>query len=206
MKIKIPTSLDDITIEQFIIYNRILELGVKDEALTIGTISCFCGLNTEQVMQLPLSEIKTISETINSALTSEVVFVPKFKNYGFIPNLDKITAGEYIDIDKYIGDIENSHRLMAILFRPITKMILTDYLIEPYNGSSKYSDEMLKAPLSAYLGAKVFFWNLGNELLKATKASLQQPTTEVEILENHLVRSGVGMEALTRLLTVEESI
>ena len=36
--------------------------------------------------------------------------------YGFIPNLDDMSFGEYVDLDTYIGDWQNIHRAMAVLY------------------------------------------------------------------------------------------
>ena len=45
-----------------------------------------------------------------------------------------MTFGEYTDLDSYIGDWDNMHKVMAVLYRPITKKGLNNtYEIEKYN-------------------------------------------------------------------------
>ena len=86
------------------------------------------------------------------------------KEFGFIPKLEDITVGEYLDIDAYQSDENSIHKLLAILYRPITKKSKDSYEIEEYNGSNKYSEVMLNAPVSIYLGSIIFFCNLSKGL------------------------------------------
>jgi hypothetical protein len=75
---------------------------------------------------------------------------------------------------------------MAVLYRPIKNNGLNGtYEIEKYNGSITYSDVMKHAPLDVVLGANVFFYNLGNELLKATVIYLEKNKEVQNILQQH---------------------
>lgn len=204
MIVKVPTSLDDITIEQFQKYNRIMTVITTEEAKTIGVISIFCNLTTDEVISMDIKDVKEISNKIVEVLNQPTTFIQKFDKYGFIPNLDKMTAGEYIDLDKYLGDIENAHRAMTIMYRKIKNKFLDTYEIEPYSNTDK-ADEMLKAPLSVYLGAMVFFWNLSKDLLKCMRQRLENPNPTVEGLEKVLQSDGVGISHLIQSLQVAES-
>jgi hypothetical protein len=206
IKVKIPTEQSEINVGQFMQYNRLMKLNdVDDIARIIGVVSIFCDITTDQAMDIPFNELKEIANQCIEVLNKETsVKDLMFNNFAFIPNLDNITAGEYIDLDKYAGDVDNYHRFMAVAFRPITKKVFNDYQIEKYESSEKYALEMLKAPLDMLLGAMVFFCNLSRELLKATRDYLQQPTEEIEQLEKVLVQSGAGINQFTVLL--EESI
>jgi hypothetical protein len=100
------------------------------------------------------------------------------KKFGFIPKLDDITFGENADLVKYINDKETFHSAMAVMYRPVTAQVKERYIIEEYEGSDKYADIMRNAPLSAFLGAKVFFYSLMTELQSCILSSLEE---EVEI-------------------------
>ena len=205
MRLTIPTEQSEITIEQFIKYNRLIRLeNISEFALMIGIVAIFCDITTDKAMEIPFNEVKEIAnqciEVLNKEVEQKRVNELTFDNFGFIPNLDNITAGEYIDLDKYAGDFENYHRFMAVAFRPITKKVFNDYSIEKYDGSDKYAGQMLKAPLSMLLSSQVFFYNLSKELLKATRDYLQQPTAEIEQLEKALQQNGVGINQLTQSL------
>lgn len=201
MKLIIPTKLEEITVEQFIKYNRLINIEKIDElALNVGIVSCFCNIEVKEAMSISLTDIKEIVENIKDVLKQEVLFNPFYKKFGFIPNFDKCTTGEYIDLEKYIADYENYHRAMAVMYRPISKKILGSYIIEPYEGTDKYCDEMLNAPVTYLLGAMVFFCNLRSDLLKATSAYLQQPKVQKELLGKVSEVDGDGIQALIQLL------
>ena len=40
--------------------------------------------------------------------------------FGFIPKLDNISLGEFVDLDSYMSDWDNMHKAMAVLYRPVT--------------------------------------------------------------------------------------
>jgi hypothetical protein len=206
MKIIIPENLNEITVEQYIKYQRVLKIpNIGNDALIIGTVACFCNLTTDEVLQIDSKEVKEIANKIIDVLQQNPRDITHFGKFSRIPNFDNITSGEYIDLDTFAGDLEKAHKFMAVFYRPKTKQILSDYQIEKYKGADLYEAEMLKAPLEAYLSAMVFFCNLSKELLKATKVYLQQKRTqEVEQLELHLEKNGIGIHQFTQLL--EEAI
>ena len=74
-----------------------------------------------------------------------------------MPNLDKISIGEYIDIESNVSGFKNMHKAMAVLYRPVTKKHKDKYQIEEYSGSQEYSEALKYMPLNAALGAMVFF-------------------------------------------------
>jgi len=205
MKILIPTSLEDVTIEQFIKYNRITKLEeVDDEVIMVSIIANFCDLSVEDVLKIPIKDMKEIAQQIVDVLNIQPRDIQIYKDLGRIPNFDNISAGEYIDLDKYFTDPENYHRAMAVLYRPIKKKLGSKYILEDYKGSDDTCESMLKLPLELLLSSMVFFSNLNSELLKATRDFLQQPTAETDLLEKHLAENGAGINQFTQLL--EETI
>jgi hypothetical protein len=200
MKITIPTSLSEITVEQYQKYNRIISLMVMEEAKTIGAIAVFCNLTTDEVLSLPIEEVKEISNTIFETLSQEPKIIHRFGKYAIEPNLDDITTAVYLDAEKYILDVDNAHRALAVMYREVDKTILGNYTIKPYEGSDKLCSEMLSAPLEVYLGLRLFFWTLSKDLLKATKEYLCKPSKEVEQLEATLRKNGGGIQVLIQSL------
>jgi hypothetical protein len=90
-------------------------------------------------------------------------------DYGFHPNLEAITIGEYADIEQYVsnGLEENMHNIMAVLYRPIVEEEKDNYTIAAYD-SDKFEDRaevFKKMKAKDVNSALVFFWTLGNELL-----------------------------------------
>ena len=132
--------------------------------------------------------------------------------FGFIPNLEEISFGEYVDLEKYLQDVSTFHKAMAVMYRPIKETFKDRYSIHDYNGSDEYSDLMKFAPLQIVKGANVFFWTLEKDLLKATLTFLEtEMTAEIKthlVKELNLENSGVGMEAYTSSLkeTLQDSM
>ena len=99
--------------------------------------------------------------------------------FGFIPNLEDITFGEYVDLDNYMASTSELHKTMAVLYRPITQRAGKRYDIEQYESAEKYSDLMKQAPMDVVLGATLFFYRLGTDLLLATMNSLEKQQTNI---------------------------
>jgi hypothetical protein len=120
--------------------------------------------------------------------------------FGFIPKLDDITLGEFVDLDNYIGDWQQIHKAMAVLYRPITFQKGDLYLIEEYEGSDKYSEIMEDAPVNVALGAVVFFYRLGNVLSSYLLDSLTEQMMKDKEMVKDLEQNGVGINQYTQSL------
>ena len=195
---RIPNSLQEITIDKYIkainiIENEDIELGVM-----LRLLSLFTGKSIEQLMEYPLAELDKNYQHISNVLNEKPKFQNTFyldgKEYGFIPNLDKMKPSEYIDLTNNLGkDIIAS---MAVMYRPVTRKFKDVYDIEKYNGTD--NKEIFKnAPISVYLGAQVFFWNLTNDLLRLMPQYLEKELTAEQIAD--LERNGVGLSQLNEL-------
>ena len=122
----------------------------------------FTGLKRRDIDLVDMADYDSIVTQINVALDLDVAFEHRFTlngvEYGFIPKLDEITAGEYIDLASLGTSATNLHKVMAVLFRPV---ILSDafgnYEIESYTANSEYADIMKQAPMNIVNGMLVFF-------------------------------------------------
>ena len=114
------------------------------------------------------------------------------EEFGFIPKLDEMTFGEYIDLDNYLADWQQMDSAMAVLFRPVTYKRKGKYLIEDYVSSEKY--DLSEMPLNVVLGSLVFFCDLKNELLKHIMNYLKtQDIVDIPQSLKDLLESGVGI-------------
>ena len=121
------------------------------------------------------------------------------KEYGFHPDLDSITLGEYADIETFIkNDIEkNLPELCAVLYRPITEKKNDVYTIEAYDGNIKIrTEEMKKMSAEQVQSALRFFFALGNELLLTLPSFLTERLKEMkmQLQVNPSQKSGDGSE------------
>jgi hypothetical protein len=205
LEIQIPTELNEIKLVQYQKFLSIAKDNPEGEFLQQKMVQLFCGIDLKDVAQIKYSEVNEITNRLGLMFSKEHKLVQTFKlggvEFGFIPNLEEISFGEYVDLDTYIGDWDNMHKAMAVLYRPINQKFKHTYSIEEYNGSVTYSDVMKHAPLDVVLGATVFFYNLGNELLKSTLTYLENNQEIQTILNKHnLENDGVGIQASMLLL------
>jgi hypothetical protein len=199
MRIEVPTSLEHITIKQFLKWKHATE-NSSEEFLPFQLISIFCNIELNEVIKIPLKQFEDIIFTIGKALEETPKHVQRFMmngvEYGFIPNFDNVSTAEYVDLDTYIDT--DVLKAMMVMYRPINQTFGKDlYNIKEYNGTDGF-EIMNDAPASIFLGAKVFFWNLGTDLKNYIPRYLDRVTTEEEkiILE----KNGVGISQLTQLL------
>lgn len=185
LDIRVPTSLYDIPLHQ---YQKFITTFQDDETLTdeyaaLKMLEIFCGLKTDESLQVKVSDIKKITDKLNKALSEKPLLITRFKlggtEFGFVPQLDDLSFGEFVDIENNIGDWDTMHKAMAVLYRPVTQRVGKKYEIEDYRGDSWY-DAMLNMPASVAVSAINFFFHLENDLLKATFHSLDQQETKVQ--------------------------
>jgi len=156
----------------------IKELSIKDVAVIMSRIA--------ELQQKQDSSLKRIIE-INGV------------EYGFHPDLDSITLGEYADIETFIKNgIETQlAKMMAVLYRPVTEKKGNIYTIEAYDGDIRMrTQEMQKMSAEQVQSALVFFWHLGKELSLILPSYLMDRLKEMnqQLQQNPSQKSGGGLE------------
>ena len=199
MRIEVPTDLSQITIGQFLKWKHASE-NSSEEFLPFLLISIFCNIELNECIKIPKKQFDEILLTIGQALEQEPKHELRFTmngiEYGFLPNIDEIKTGEYIDLDTYINT--DPLKAMMVMYRPIKgKYGKNLYNIEEYKGTDGF-EIMNDAPASIFLGAKVFFYNLSNELLMCLPNYLQRVTTTEEKMLMDI--NGVGISQLMQSL------
>ena len=196
LKVSVPTTLSEITLDQ---YQRFARLEGDEEFLTHKMLEIFCGVPLSGLASVRIKDVGHITKHIQGMLAEKPSLTPTFKigeqEFGFVPELDNITYGEFVDLDTYLQDVENLHKAMAVLYRPIVQKVKSRYLIEPYESAGKYSDTMKQAPMHVAFGAVLFFYRLGNELLQATLTSLEKGESLTSTQDKGSLQSvGDGMQ------------
>jgi hypothetical protein len=195
VEVYIPDTLSEITLGQYQKYLKIQENNEDENFLAIKMIEIFCGLRGDTIMAMKANSIKDITLILTEMFNEKPQLVKEFKmggrNYGFVPKLEDMTFGEYIDLDTYIGDMNNIHRAMNVLYRPMKQKYQDRYLVEDYTGEDP--EKMLNMPMDAVLSSILFFYNLGMDLSKAMLNSLEkdQETSLAQYLT--LEESGDGI-------------
>ena len=194
MKINIPTSLQDITLNQFVEFQN-------SEQTNQDLVSIFCEIENTNLLQL--KDFQEITEMVTNALNSNPNFYRRFiykgVHYGFIPKLDNLSTAEYIDLEMYMAKPETFYKAMSILYRPVVKykrnwFKKTEpfYDIAPYTGTNEIFKD---APSEYYLGACAFFFDLLNELGSYTVDYSMSIMKKSKQGRAYLTKNGDGMLA-----------
>lgn len=210
IELSVPDALSDITLGQYQKYLKILDQNKDDdnaaEFINMKTIEIFCDVDFKDVLKIPLSDAEKVLTIINKAFEEKPDIIRHFKllnvDMGFIPSLERISLGEYIDIENGITDWQTMHKAMAVLYRPVNFKSKEKYTIAPYEPSDEVSELMKEMPLDVAMSSMVFFYALGMELLKAIPTYIQKNLTEEQtyLLKQTLAQSGVGINQFTHLL------
>lgn len=202
LDITIPTDLSEITLRQYKHFLKIQKSQDDENFLSAKIIEIFCKVKLEDVMQIKFNDSEYIVNTLTEMFEQKPNLVTKFKlnnkEYGFHPQLDDLTLGEYIDLDTFIGDWENIEKAMAVLYRPVVNKLKDKYTIEEYKVGR--DAEILDMPMDAVLSSIFFLWNLGLDLSKAMMNYLDKEETQALTQFLNSQPNGAGITQFTVLL------
>ena len=197
--INVPNELNEITLKQ---YQKFLkEQDKSDDINYIQTkmIEIFCGIKSQDALNIRLSDAERITKIISDMFEQKPNLVQSFwlnnVEYGFVPDLDEITLGEYIDLDTYMGDWDNIEIAMNVLYRPIKQKLGDKYLIEDYDPDKK--NRITTMPMDAVFGSILFFYRLGIELSQTMMNYLENKEEKQLLDVLDLQKSGDGIRAFT---------
>ncbi len=140
-------------------------------------ISICSGQSVEKLRGMPQKLIEAASAHLDNLLTQETARHEKVvemdgKRFGFIPNWDEFTAGEWIDMENHLEDFwKNAHKITALLYREVTYELGDKYEIKKYTAKEDASifEEM---PADLVSGMLLFFWTSRSQLLHDMQFSL----------------------------------
>lgn len=165
-------------------------VGVEHEVLE----KCKASDVNEIVNALEKLATTKINETLNLIITIDDV------DFGFHPNLKEMTFAEFVDLDNYLENpLDNLHKLMGVLYRPINNLKNKGYDIVPYDSVSSLQNAKLfqdKLSIATVNGAAAFFLSIGQEYLIILQSYLKSRKRKqtIEIPNNNSAKSGVGTE------------
>lgn len=208
IKVNVPDKLSEITLGQYQKYWRVLEDNKEDlesdNFIRLKMLEIFCGLKYKDIKAFRLADINRITNGLHNLLGDKPELVQSFKigdkEFGFIPKLEDISFGEYVDLDLFLPDWSQMHKAMAVLYRPVKQKIDDSYLIEDYE-PELYWDVMKYTPLDAVISSIVFFYHLGKDLSSSMIHYLSDPENKDNIPETQTsAQNGVGTRASLRYL------
>ena len=202
LEINVPDSLSEITLGQYQKFVKLYSGEVTEEFLALKMLEIFCGVKLSEAYQMRFKDVDGVVELLTTILNDKPQLVQRFKlgdvEYGFIPNLDDMSFGEYVDLDTYIGDWQNIHRAMAVLYRPIKNKHGERYNLVPYEVVD--AEVYKNMPLDAAISSVLFFYRLGIDLSRAMTNYLEEGKESRLVQYLTSERNGVGINQYTHLL------
>tara|TARA_R100000655_G_scaffold36451_2_gene70779 strand:- start:2179 stop:2823 length:645 start_codon:yes stop_codon:yes gene_type:complete len=196
---KLISKWSDVTLEKWV---KLIDYhnGTKSsEALNI--IAELSNIPKKLIKELELKDVAVILSAIAKLQKKQDSSLKKIieiegKKFGFHPNLEEITLGEWSDLETMFtnGMESNLPEIMSILYRPITDETLNGiYTIAAYDGNiSIRAEQMKKMSADQVQSALVFFWTLGKEFTKILPSYLMDRMKEMklQLQQNHLQKNG----------------
>ena len=210
VELTVPSDLSEISLKQYQKFLKLQDSNEDSYFLQCKMIEIFCNLDAKSVRMLKVGDANRVVDVLNNMFEAKPDLIRAFKiggvDYGIIPNLDDISLGEYIDLDTYIGDWQNMHIAMNVLYRPISKKIGDKYLIKEYALDAK--EKLEEIPMDVVLGSIFFLWNLGIDLSKTMVNYLEAPQMDSLMQEQIFQESMDGFKAssLHSLKTILEDL
>ena len=161
-------SWSDVTLETWL---KLIdfETGTKTEEAT-ETIAALSDIPRQLVKELALSDVAVIMSKIGELQAKQDTDLKRLieindVEYGFMPDLDSISLGQYADIETFIknGIDKNLPELMAVLYSPVKKKNDNGvYIIDAYDGDIRLrAEEMKQMSAEQVQSALMFFFALG---------------------------------------------
>ena len=194
-------SWNDVTLDKWVKL-----ISKRDKTKTqdaLDTISVLSDIPKKLINELAIGDVAILLKRIAELQAKEDTKLKKIIKvdgieYGFHPNLEEISLGEYADIETYLknGVENNLTKLMAVLYRPITEIDGKDYSIEAYGKS----DSRMRAKKFQKMKARdvnsslVFFWTFVKELSTILPSYLMEQNLMMidNLLMTNSQTSGVG--------------
>ena len=183
---KLISSWTEVTLEKWLKLVS-FKTGTKTKEAR-ETIAALSDIPKNVIDQLELKDVALIMERVSDLQKDEDSSLKRVieidgKRYGFHPDLNSITLGEYADIENFIkNDIEkNLPELMAVLYRPIVEETSSGvYTIEAYDGDITIrTEKMKKMAIEQVQSALVFFYHFAQILLMILQSFLIRKQMEM---------------------------
>tara|TARA_R100000781_G_scaffold103957_1_gene67652 strand:- start:594 stop:1205 length:612 start_codon:yes stop_codon:yes gene_type:complete len=179
------SSWKDVTLEKWIKLSTNEESKTKEAEDTIAALS---DIPKKLVKELSLRDVAVIMSKIAELQQKQDSSLKRIievegKEYGFHPDLDSITLGEYADLETMLknGIENNMPEVMAILYRPIVEKKNDVYTIEAYDGNIRIrAEEMKKMSAEQVQSALRFFFAFVSVLSVTSESYLTKKLKEMK--------------------------
>ena len=199
---KLISSWTDVTLESWI---KLIDFHNENKSSeAIKTIAELSDIPKDLIKQLELKDVAAIMSRMSEMqqeqknLFKRVIEI-EGQRYGFHPDLNSITLGEWADLETFMQmDMEKKlPEIMSILYRPVVQEKNDVYTIEAYDGDISIRTEIMKKMSAEQVqSALVFFYHFVSVLLLTMPSYLIQELkeTKMPLQQNPSQKSGDTLE------------
>jgi hypothetical protein len=210
VQINVPSTLNEIPLKHYQDFLNVQKNSSDEEFVAQKMVEIFCGIRLIEVAKIKLTSLNELIAHFTTLFSQVPKFQPTFKigdiEFGFIPELEEISFGEYVDLDSHLQSWDNFHKAMSVLYRPIKTRKGEKYDIKDYDPNIDMQELMKFAPLDVCIAASLFFWTLESDLLQATLNYLEKEIAKEKNLSQtlakqlNLPKDGDGIKAFMQSL------
>jgi hypothetical protein len=204
--VKTPDSWKDVTLRKYLALQNDLENYKDDEQAQLDfMLYHLCSLDASVLKSLTKESYEKLTKSIENLLSQQesplqpIITIDSIE-YGFEPNLSKISYGAYVDITKWdtIAMNDNWAKIMSVIYRPIVDKKKDKYQIASYNGEMD-GDLFLDVSMDVHFGAWFFFVHLSMDLLNSTLNYMTHKAELPDNIKSILEKSGKDTHLSTNL-------
>jgi hypothetical protein len=208
VQITVPKNWSAVTLSQYLELKKDMDAYAGEpEAVLACMFHHLANFPVEYIQGLDMDTYTNIVKDMTSFLADVELPLQKFiyidgVEYGFEPNLSKMSYGAYVDISKYESMEMNEKwaEIMSILYRPVIKKTGKLYDIEPYSAKID-GTPFMSITMDVHFGAIFFFKTLLKDLLSSIQKSLTKEMEMLPSMRETLERSGNLIQAWSNLQT-----
>jgi hypothetical protein len=141
--------------------------------------------NKEQVSFVEQVIFRRLTENV----TKDMIFTFDYngKTYGFENDWKKLAWGAWQDLEFLSSDniTDNIHRILAVLYRPVTEMKGTKYKIEPYDSDTidERAESFKKIPIKIWFGSSQLFFYISSRYISNIKNTMESQMRQYRMME-----------------------
>ena len=181
VQIVVPKDWSAITLRDYLKFRNDMETYKDNEdAIEAVLFHHLCKMPVEWIQQLDIDTYVNIRKDLVQFLNANELPLQRFitidgVEYGFEPNLSKMSYGAYVDISKY-ETMEMDDKwadIMSILYRPVKQKVGKFYDIKTYDGNID-GEKFLDLGMDIHWGTLFFLKSLLKDLSKDIQKSLME--------------------------------
>lgn len=208
ISIEVPNDWSAVSFKQYDrLQSKLKSYEGEVDAQNMILVSELCDISVDTLIHLDKELLQGITEELTQFLNKTEYPLQKFikidgVEYGFEPNLSKMSYGAYLDIAKFKNLELNDDWLgvMSILYRPVKKKKGALYSIETYKGWSEWDKEKFESVgMNIHFGGFFFFSRLYNHLAQGILNYTKNQTGISPNIKSILEKSGENIQQLLHL-------